>query len=205
MSIGLYCLVGLINLYWFAMADRLSSFTQIVIPLVSVLLVAAGVLLKLDKLSWQQRRAYRRRALLCLLVYYGAIVCAIVFFGGLFGMERGWGGAVNLEPLYSIRRYIIHYRRTGSLFSLFNLAGNVVLLFPLGVLLPVVFRAMRRWWLCIPLLGAICLGVEWLQWFFGVGVADVDDSILNFLGALMGYVLARLCQMLTAHMKGDAS
>lgn len=205
MSAFLYLLAGGINVYWLICADRLNSFTQIVIPAVSVLLVTAGVLLKLDKLSMEQGRSYRRRALICLLVYYGAIVCSVVFFGGLFGMERGWGGAVNLEPLYSIRRYIIHYRRTGSLFSLFNLVGNVLLLFPLGLLLPAVFRVMRRWWLFIPLLAVVCMGVEWVQWALGVGVADVDDSILNFIGALAGYVVTRLCQSITAFVRRDRS
>ena len=189
MSMLLYLLAGALNVHWVANADKLNSLTQITVPIVTVLLVTAGVLLRLDKLSGGARAAYKARALFLLLVYYGAIVCSVVLFGGLFGMERGWGGAVNLEPFYSIRRYLIHYRRTGSLFSLFNLVGNVLLLFPLGILLPAVFRPMKRWWLCVPVLALVSLGIELLQWYFGVGVADVDDSILNFAGALAGYLL----------------
>jgi len=115
---------------------------------------------------------------------------------------RAWGGAVNLEPFYTIRRFLIHYRRTGSLSSLFNLLGNVVILIPLGVLLPVLLRPMRRVWLAVPLLAAVCAGVEWLQWRTGLGVADVDDSILNFVGALAGWAATRLCQLAYFHFKG---
>ncbi|MBQ9973502.1 MAG: VanZ family protein [Oscillospiraceae bacterium] len=204
MSGLLYLMTGLLNLFWLLIADKLNDLTQIAIPLISVLFATAGVLLKLDGLPRARRRQYVRRALLVLLVYYTCIVCAIVFFGGLFGMERGWGGAVNLEPFYSIRRYIIHYRRTGSLFSFFNLLGNVLLFLPLGILLPLIFRTMRRWWLCLPVLVVVCVGVEYLQWVFGVGVADVDDSILNLAGALAGYVPVRLCQLIWQQVRRDA-
>ena len=202
MSVLFYVVTAGLNVYWIAYADRLSYFTQLVIPVISVLLVTAGVLLQLDKLSAQARTAYKRRALFLLLLYYGAIVCAVVFFGGLFGVERGWGGAVNLEPLYSIRRYLIHYRRTGSLFSLYNLVGNVLLLVPLGMLLPAVFDTMRRWWLCVPVLAVISGAVELLQWHFGVGVADIDDSILNFSGALLGYSAVMLLGGAIRRMRG---
>ena len=202
MSVLLYGITVCLNAYWLANTDRLHDVTQLVIPVVSVLLIAAGVLLRLDRLPVHERSAYKRKALLVLLVYYGTLVCSVVFFGGLFGMERGWGGAVNLEPFYSIRRYLIHYRRTGSLYSLFNLAGNVLLLVPLGVLLPAVFGSMRRWWLCVPVLAAVSTGVELLQWHFGVGVADVDDSILNFFGALLGYLAFMLLSGAIRWMRG---
>ena len=89
----------------------------------------------------------------------------------------------------------IHYRRTGNLFSLYNLLGNVAILVPLGVLLPVMFRSMRRFWVFLPLTALIAVGVEYLQWKTAAGIADVDDSILNFMGAAVGYIVTRLCQM----------
>ena len=192
-----YLLAGALNLFWLLKGDRLSVDQQ-----VSVLLAGVGVLLRIRPLNRNGKSAYCRRALWVLLVYYFAILSVLLFFGGLFHVDRVWGSAVNLEPFYTIRRFLIHYRRTGSFSSLSNLLGNIVILIPLGVLLPVLFRTLRRFWLALPLMALFAVGVEYIQWRTGVGIADVDDSILNFLGAAVGYIFTRLCQMVYFHFKG---
>ena len=123
------------------------------------------------------------------------ILSVLLFFGGLFHLDRGYGGAVNLEPFHTIRNYIIYYRRTGSFVSVTNLLGNVVILVPLGVLMPVMFRPMRHFWTFLPLAALVSCGVEYIQWVTATGAADVDDSILNFIGAALGYLFTRLCQI----------
>ena len=202
MSVLCYVAAVAINVLWLLLGDRLSVNHQLMIPLVSVVLVGLGVLVRTRRMGKTARKAYGRKALWVLLVYYVAILSVMLFFGGLFHLDRVWGGAVNLEPLYTIRRFWFHYRRTGSLSSLFNLLGNVVILIPLGMLLPIMFRSMRRIWLFVPLLAAVCIGVEWLQWYTGLGIADVDDSILNFVGALAGWIGIRLCQLIGIWFKG---
>ena len=194
MSVLCYAAAAALNVLWLVMGDRLSVNHQLMVPLASVALVGFGVLLRTHGMGRAAAERYRRGALWALFVYYLAILSVMLFFGGLFHLDRAWGGAVNLEPFYTISRFWRHFCRTGSLTSLFNLLGNVVILIPLGVLLPVLFRPMRRIWLAVPLLAAVCAGVEWLQWYTGFGVADVDDSILNFAGALAGWTVARLVQ-----------
>lgn len=102
---------------------------------------------------------------------------------------------MNHEPFHTIRNYIIYYRRTGSFVSVTNLLGNVVILVPLGVLMPVMFRPMRHFWTFLPLAALVSCGVEYIQWVTATGAADVDDSILNFIGAALGYLFTRLCQI----------
>ncbi len=191
MSVICYLLAGLANLFWRARGDALELETQLVIPVLTVALLWLGTCLTPPR----RRPGARRAVLWVILLYYLAILSALLFFGGLFHLDRAWGGAVNLEPFHTIRNFIRHYRRTGSLSSLSNLLGNVVLMIPLGVLLPVMFRPMRRCWLFLPLAALIAVGVEYLQWRTATGVADVDDSILNFAGAAGTYILTRLCQM----------
>lgn len=191
-----------LNLFWMIKGDGLSVNNQMLIPVLCVVIAGTGVLLRTRHMSARGARAYRRKALWVLLVYYLAILSVLLFFGGLFHVDRAWGSAVNLEPFYTIRRFLIHYRRTGSLASLSNLLGNIVILVPLGILLPVMFRPLRRFWLTLPLMALFAIGVEYIQWRTGVGIADVDDSILNFAGAAVGYVFTRLCQMVYFHFKG---
>lgn len=193
--------VGL-NLFWLVTGDGLSVNHQMLIPMLCVAAAGVGVFVRTRGMEKTGRAAYCKKALWVLLIYYLAILSVLLFFGGLFHVDRAWGSAVNLEPFYSIRRFFYHYRRTGSLASLSNLLGNIVILIPLGVLLPVMFRPLRRFWLTLPLLAAFAVGVECLQWVTAAGIADVDDSILNFAGAAAGYVLTRLCQMIYFRFKG---
>ena len=58
------------------------------------------------------------------------------------------------------------------------------------------FPRLRRFWLFFLLAAFVCVGIEYIQWCTAAGVADVDDSILNFLGAAGGYIVTRLCQMI---------
>lgn len=198
-----YIIVLLLNMLWLLAGDRLSVNIQMAVPVLSVLLASLGVVLRTRHMGKKGRQTYRRKALWVLLIYYLAILSVLLLFGGLFHVDRVWGGAVNLEPFYSIRRFLIHYRRTGSLASLSNLMGNMVILVPLGVLLPLLFRALRRFWLTLPLMALFAVGVEYIQWRTGVGIADVDDSILNFAGAAVGYLFTRLCQIIYFHFKGE--
>ena len=196
-----YALAGAANLYWIALGDKLPVWTQMAVPLIAVAAAAAGAGTRARELGGPAGQRYIRRALWVLLGYYLAILSVLLFFGGLFHVTRGGGGAVNLEPFRTIRNFLRHYRRTGSLFSLSNLLGNAVLLLPFGVLMPVMFRPLRHFWTFLPLAAALAVGVELAQWLTRAGVADVDDSILNFAGAAVGYFVTRWIQILAAYRK----
>ena len=181
---------------WLGLRDRLSIWMQMSVPVVTVGLLSIGAVAAVTGMPRRARVRYSRRMLWVVLLYYLAILSAMLFFGGLFHLDRAWGGAVNLEPFRTIRNFFRHYQRTGSLSSLFNLLGNAAILAPLGVLLPLMFRPMRRFWIFLPFAALIAGGIEYLQWVTALGVADVDDSILNFAGAAAAYFVTRLCQMI---------
>lgn len=64
-------------------------------------------------------------------------------------------------------------------------------------------RRMRSFWL-VTLLGfAFSLGVETVQLIWKVGCFDVDDMILNTLGALSGYWIFLLCDKIRRHRYGE--
>ena len=196
-----YGVVTVLNVLWLVLGDRLSLWQQMSIPVVTVGVIAIGAVCAIHGLPPGARRRKLRSAMWVVLAYYLAILSVLLLFGGLFHLDRAWGGAVNLEPFRTIRNFWIHYRRTGSRSSLYNLLGNVVILVPLGVLLPVMFRWMRHFWVFFPLAAAFAVGVEYLQWKTAAGIADVDDAILNFIGAAGGYIVTRLCQMIYEYWK----
>lgn len=105
---------------------------------------------------------------------------------------------INLIPFdYSVRCFLqernAYPHVTG--FCLRNTLGNIVLFVPLGILLPLVsvrFRSLKR-----VLLLALCMSltIEAIQLvlrFVGNPRAvDIDDVLLNTLGACLGYVVYR--------------
>ena len=60
---------------------------------------------------------------------------------------------------------------------------------PFGFLLPMVFEKKKSFFPMMLLSFAFVLGIEIFQLVSGFGAFDVDDIILNCLGAVMGYLL----------------
>lgn len=75
--------------------------------------------------------------------------------------------------------------------SFANLAGNVLLLAPMGFLLPLLYDRMRSWKKNLLLGVTFSLTLEMVQYFLG-RTADIDDVLLNSLGILLGYAAWRV-------------
>lgn len=74
------------------------------------------------------------------------------------------------------------------------IAGNVLMLVPFGFLAPLLWERLRGWRVLPAGLGLI-LAIELLQPFTGRSF-DVDDILLNFLGVLVGALIAIPVQIL---------
>lgn len=123
-----------------------------------------------------------------LLVYLG-VLAFLVFLP--FGRGMDLGDRLNLEPFATIDRALELGTRSAS-FRL--MIGNIVAFVPLGILLPMAIRS--RWSVVLVVITALGLSVAielgqlavsvWLGYAYRS--TDVDDVILNVLGALLGYV-----------------
>lgn len=70
---------------------------------------------------------------------------------------------------------------------------NILLYFPMGYLLPFVFKSLRGHILLITLIGFLAsCATEFTQLYFHLGVFQVDDIILNTLGAFLGAILGSI-------------
>jgi glycopeptide antibiotics resistance protein len=101
---------------------------------------------------------------------------------------------VNLVPLVPLLKCFAHQPSgipESRRFCLQNLVGNVALFLPLGILLPLVFDRLNlfRRVLVVALLASV--GIELTQWlsrsFGSYRYVDINDVILNVLGACLGY------------------
>jgi glycopeptide antibiotics resistance protein len=103
-----------------------------------------------------------------------------------YTVTQGWKQA-NLKPFVTIR--LFSSNRVSSEYRYKNIGGNIIGFIPLGILLPIVFVFLRRWWRLALFVFCISLSFETFQLLTGVGVFDVDDLILNTAGGMIGYVL----------------
>ena len=115
--------------------------------------------------------------------------------------------AVYLVPFSTILSYIRH-AVDGTLplrTVLYNMAGNVLLLLPTGLLLPSIWPAFRKFWKCLLVCAAISTGIEVIQFLFTVTglisrTTDIDDVILNSLGAAVGYGVHAVASMVHSRL-----
>lgn len=76
--------------------------------------------------------------------------------------------------------------------AIINLVGNVIMFIPLGLFLPAIWEKFRRLWKTLLMTALIITVVELLQLVTLVGSCDIDDLILNLIGAALGYWLFRI-------------
>ena len=109
---------------------------------------------------------------------------------------------LNLVPFHTVGNYLhvlmnrAYYLEKWGFASMYtyqarqaviNLGGNVGMFIPLGLLLPWVFEKLRKCWKVLLTTVAIITLVEIAQLFSLLGSCDIDDLILNVLGAAIGY------------------
>ncbi|MBQ7801472.1 MAG: VanZ family protein [Oscillospiraceae bacterium] len=101
----------------------------------------------------------------------------------------------NLTPFRTVTRYVRlldSARTTLVRLAAVNLFGNVIMFIPLGFFLPRVFGGLRKLWKTLFVTVLIISLVEIAQFFTRMGCCDIDDLILNIIGAAIGYGLYRL-------------
>lgn len=105
---------------------------------------------------------------------------------------------LNLVPFRTIRRFsrllVPPVRPYLVKIALHNLLGNVLLFVPLGYFLPALFSKLRGFFLTLLAVCVTVCCVEILQVLFIVGTCDIDDLILNLLGAAVGYGVYRITE-----------
>lgn len=100
-------------------------------------------------------------------------------------------GRVNLVPFSSMGSMLSTLRdnpRWDVLWVVvYNLGGNIGMFLPLGALLPAIWEKQRRFFRCMGTVAGIMTVVELAQLVTLRGFCEVDDVILNVLGAAIGY------------------
>ncbi|OWA33617.1 hypothetical protein B9G55_19890 [Saccharibacillus sp. O16] len=142
---------------------------------------------------------------LLILLGYGALLLYMMFWG--FGRSAHISGEFryNIVPFETIRLFARSADWDNIRAPFINLVGNVAVFIPFGVLLPILFRRCRNYLGFIGRFLLLILALELAQGVLGAGVADVDDLILNGIGATLGYIVYRVFGGSVVERSGRAS
>lgn len=101
--------------------------------------------------------------------------------------------SVNLIPFKTILNYLSVF---DSLYStriiLLNLLGNLVALMPMAFFLPLLFKKQNKFKKFLITIILIVLCIELTQFLTSSGSCDIDDIILNTLGAVIMYFILHI-------------
>ncbi len=143
-------------------------------------------------------KEYYKFIFLISFVLYLFLLSSLLFLG-----SRGyqWSNMTLLEymrassnfvPFTTIKLYL-NALINGSMnieIPIKNLFGNLVLFSPMGIYLPFFFKENRKIIIFITTMIVLLFMVEFIQIVTRRGSFDIDDFILNMIGALFGWLIA---------------
>ena len=149
----------------------------------------------------------RKKAIMCKTVLaafllYLVVLIDFTLIDGGFGRNifniLGWNDQsfsqylktnTNLIPFQTIHLFISGYRNgyLPLIAMLENIFGNLLAFTPFAFFLPALFPKMRRGRALFLAVLCVVVAVELLQFIFLTGSTDLDDVILNTLGAMLAF------------------
>lgn len=137
-------------------------------------------------------------------VFYFSALFYLVFLARRRGAPRlDKRGLVLLKPFQGPIHFFktLEHQSSFGYYSFFtNLLGNIFLFIPFAYFMMTVFQLFNAKRIVL-FSFLLSVSIEFIQYLFDIGVADIDDVILNVTGAVTGLLL---CNMLGIKNKMSA-
>lgn len=138
------------------------------------------------------KKRYIKIFLYIMFFIYIVMALYFLFFAESMGRTMHSSGyRYNLIPFKEIKRFIMWSIESDVGFEsmILNILGNIFFFTPLGFFVPAVckFKNKGLWTFLVALMST--LSVEIIQLITKIGSFDIDDILLNTLGAIIGYYM----------------
>ena len=171
---------------------------MIEISLLSGELVFAALWFLCRGILWLQRKkiVWKREAVLLLMFVNLAVLIRFVFYPFFTVNGHVRPLMINLSSIQPIRINLIPFvnildydsKREAAI----NIIGNTCMFIPTGIILPILYPRLDRFWKVLLAGAGLSLVIEMIQLFFPGSVSDIDDLILNTAGVAIGYGIYKL-------------
>lgn len=186
--------------------QQISMFYRAVVAfVVSILLLIGGFALAKTQDNKDRAKQIMQLTLFVVFIYYMSQLMMLLFFDPRYrniynttSIKEYFDTHHNLVPFKSIMDYWKALRINPDMWNSFfiNIIGNIIAFVPFGLMLPILFSSMRKVQNFLFVILVSLFLVEGMQIVLRVGAFDVDDIIMNFAGAIVGYFIIRIFQMI---------
>ena len=195
-----YLFVGLNLVIDFMPNISLSVKAKLFVYILSILLIFVNMKIQNKKLENDEKEKNIRKGLLKIFIVYSILIMTLLFLDGNFRMynifsKEYFQNFCNIVPFSTIINFFDKsakgYLNTRILIT--NILGNILIFAPYGFFLPTIFedkfKSSKNF-----ILGMIVIVfvVEVVQFLTGLGSFDIDDIILNTLGAVMVFLIFKV-------------
>ena len=200
-SIIMYLIAGvLLGIYaYFQVSDNITMtpIGRVVILVLSAIFMYIGAIILSRVLDKHKKLPFKINLAICFLLYL-LLLSTLTLFDDYFRrgnitmvswnrqMVRNYlNTSFNIIPFKTISMYVTKY--LSGYFStrifMYNIFGNILALMPFSFFLPLIFKRQNKFKTFTITMIIVVLLIEGLQFFTLSGSCDVDDLILNVLGA----------------------
>ena len=180
-------------------------YVTVVIATLFFIPIMLGRMFYLRKYREWPIKSWKREVAVLSFIFYLLCLYEITAlrFGGI-----GWdisqmlarNTRVNMRPLVELWNWIIK----GVWWHLFyNVVGNFAWFVPLGTLVPALFKEQRNLGRVMLIGASVSASIEFLQYILCTGVTDIDDVILNTIGAGIGYIVFKVLYAIYRALKNQ--
>ena len=156
-------------------------------------------MIKFIKRNKEEKFLNFREVMSLMFKFYILMVIIVTFFplviGGYIGKP-----SMNIVPVFNTIKDIyevpIEMESYMVRFWIKNILGNILLLLPLGIFIPMFFKRLRSFKSTVITCALVSLSIEVVQYismYFGnFRSCDIDDIILNTLGGMIGFIIYKV-------------
>lgn len=201
-----YLFVGLSLMVDFIPNVNLSIKAKLFVYVLSILLIFINMKIQNKKLKNDEKKENIKKGLLKIFILYSILIATLLFLDGNYRAYT-WRKNINMFSKEYLQNFcnIVPFSTIMDFFNksaqgylntkilITNILGNIFIFVPYGFFLPMIFgdkfKSLKKF---ILVMIAIVFAVEVIQFITGLGSFDVDDIILNTLGAVVGFLIFKI-------------
>lgn len=197
------------------MKEKIKIISSIIFYLLTLVFIGMYLYIEIKpNMSFDTTQRIFHFCLICLFIYLGSLflskylknnkplkislwiffILYLILLITLIVFRNGSLSFANLIPFTTIMGYVKAFMNNSANFNIiaYNLVGNVICLTPLAFFLPRLFEKQNKFKIFLITTIGIALNIEILQIITMSGTFDIDDIILNVLGAISVFLILNI-------------
>jgi glycopeptide antibiotics resistance protein len=134
--------------------------------------------------------------------FYVFVFCVLaltgyfIFFNQVAAHDWWHRLVIRIDTRDGVNLKAFTFLKRSNLFS-YEVIGNAIMLFPLGIYLPLLYRRLQNFFAVTGIALLVAFSIELMELATNFRIADIDDVILNTAGAAAGFIVYKVIAALS--------